>query len=220
MDYLDGQEKGIRHKYQEYVRDGTCYLEEDGKTLRGFPTSQAWVGSTDTYVCDILGPGAYKTPKNSNTPCDEGVFWFKAILTAKCDAASKARDRADGRISTIKKRLAGMLGEEFWKSPVVPSGFNTTQARKVLNELKLLQVQLGWLATTEADEEIQEEQIDREAADAADRIADRWSRLSPAAQMSEYSQMMVGWLIGLIEGKTGKKVEATGFSEGNDFLLG
>ncbi|KAH7880193.1 uncharacterized protein C8R40DRAFT_1165093 [Lentinula edodes] len=211
-DALDNVGFSIRDRYLAWVK---LYAEKDeqGRVVRGFVPLTQWTGRQDSFLEEVFGDAI---KGKDITPPDTAKTWLNGVIQTYLDAATKECKRATDSLNATQTELEKILGPDFWKSFEVPQNFDVKKARSVFKKMQHWKSQLSWQVTTEEDDEIREEEIDIESTEASKAIAARWSRLSDQGKKLEYCQMLIGWLVGVIEAKTSKTIEVNFDAGGYD----
>ncbi|KAH7868735.1 uncharacterized protein C8R40DRAFT_1074610 [Lentinula edodes] len=211
-DALENVGFSIRDRYLAWVK---LYAEKDeqGRVVRGFVPLTQWTGRQDSFLEEVFGDAI---KGKDITPPDTAKTWLNGVIQTYLDAATKECKRATDSLNATQTELEKILGADFWKSFEVPQNFDVKKARSVFKKMQHWKSQLAWQVTTEEDDEIREEEIDIESPEASKEIAARWSRLSDQGKKLEYCQMIIGWLVGVIEAKTSKTIEVNFDAGGYD----
>lgn len=135
-------------------------------------------------------------------------------MTELCDMHAKYRNRADENLEAAQKEAEAVFGASFL-SPNVVQNFQVKEAKTGLKALIKFKKYLSWQVISKKDEELIDQDIDLSAADAAQKIRSVWDALTENGKKMWYCQMTIGWLVGLVEAKTGKHVPA-GLQDGED----
>ncbi|KAJ3924556.1 MAG: hypothetical protein NXY57DRAFT_969607, partial [Lentinula lateritia] len=202
-DTLENMGFSIRDRYIAWVK---LFAEKDaeGRVMKGFVPLTQWTGRQDNILEEVFGDAI---KGKDITPPDTAKTWLNGVIQTYLDAATKECKRAIDSLNATQTELEKTLGPEFWRSFDVPQNFEVKQARSVFRKLQHWKSQLAWQVTSEMDDEIREEEINIESPEASRQIEARWSRLSDQGKKLDYCQMIIGWLVGVIEAKTSKTIE-------------
>ncbi|KAF8823153.1 hypothetical protein HHX47_DHR10000417 [Lentinula edodes] len=202
-DTLENMGFSIRDRYIAWVK---LFAEKDpqGRVVKGFVPLTQWTGRQDNILEEIFGDAI---KGKDITPPDTAKTWLNGVIQTYLDAATKECKRAIDSLNATQTELEKILGPEFWRSFEVPHDFDVKKARSVFRKLQHWKSQLAWQVASEKDDEIREEDVNIESPDAPKQIEARWSRLSDQGKKLDYCQMIIGWLVGVIEAKTSKTIE-------------
>lgn len=139
--------------------------------------------------------------------------WWLSTMTALCDVHAKYRNRADENLAAAQKQAEAVFGSSFL-SPDVAQNFSVKKAKAGLKALLNFKKYLSWQIISKKDQELISGDIDLKASGAAQKICLVWDGLTENGKKMLYCQMMIGWLVRLVEAKTGKSVLA-GMNEGD-----
>lgn len=131
--------------------------------------------------------------------------WWHVTIQAILDQYSKYRRRANQKLANSLEAAQAALGMEI-PSTELPHDFTVKKARTAITKLQNLRQNLLWQSVSLQDAQIMQTPLDLTAADAPAKIAARWERLSDNAKKLEFSQMAVGFLTGIVEGRSRKKI--------------
>ncbi|KAJ3871537.1 hypothetical protein F5051DRAFT_446094, partial [Lentinula edodes] len=202
-DTLENLGFSIRDRYIAWVK---LFAEKDveGRVVKGFVPLTQWTGRQDNILEEVFGDAI---KGKDITPPDTAKTWLNGVIQTYLDAATKECKRAIDSLNATQTELEKILGPEFWRSFEVPHDFDVKKARSVFRKLQHWKSQLAWQVASENDDEIRDEEIDIESPEAPKQIEARWSRLSDQGKKLDYCQMIIGWLVGVIEAKTAKTIE-------------
>ncbi|KAK1217211.1 hypothetical protein PQX77_020143, partial [Marasmius sp. AFHP31] len=175
---------------------------QDPQSAKGFLPINTWDSSLGTILPKIMGDSVVF---QAGIDTSALTFWH-GYLQPLMDAQSKVRTRATNRIEKDEAAVQKVLGDSFL-SAELPTDMSLRKAREAVTKLSKLKVDLSWCLVSPQDEAIARKEIDLTKPTAADEITARWEKLSPNGQKLEYCMLAIGWLVKLIERKTGKKNE-------------
>ncbi|KAF5340818.1 hypothetical protein D9757_015129 [Collybiopsis confluens] len=213
---LDGEGKGIRTTYcttYMYKRMTKIHDKDTGAvTMKGFIPPAYWDSATGVLIPKVLGVAIeHVTP--------EILEWWHAILASILDARSKQRTRLDKKKAGHLNAVMKLMGEGMWQFQL-PEGLTLAKAERALVHLRELKACLMWLPVSEEDLRLQREPIDVDSEGAAERIKARWEKMSEFAQHQEWTQMMLGYMMGLVSRKVEQELNVDFGDDSNLFDYG
>ncbi|KAJ3966212.1 P-loop containing nucleoside triphosphate hydrolase protein [Lentinula raphanica] len=203
QEYLVASGWSIRERFELWAKKAP--RNEKGEIAKGFVGVTPWSGRLDQILEDIFGDRV--RGEDMLSPTEESKIWFTGLLQTYLDIANKDWKRALSTMTKTQVALEKILGEKFWTTLDLPEDFTLRKAKSAFKLLLQWKSQLTWQVLLASDEKIREQVIDVEKPDATELIAKRWEALSVDGRKADYCQMALGFVVGVIEAKTGKDVE-------------
>ncbi|KAJ8074351.1 hypothetical protein PM082_012664 [Marasmius tenuissimus] len=154
--------------------------EVNSALARGFCSLKHWEGLVTMFLPKILGRNCLGS--NGMMVSPEWITWWK----------------------DVEKKVKEAVGEDLFLTTNLPNGFDLQKVRAAIKHVWYWKNGLKWLPRSHEDVNANANRIDPNATENRQQlIEERWKRLTPRAQKIEYTQMLVCWLSGIVEKKTG-----------------